>query len=327
MPTELSLSPTLASSHSGGQDRNDLYKNDMKKLLTMKKKITAILVASCVVFFLGSVSVQAAEFFLDAESLEVGVGETFEITAYLNTQDDDINAVEGAVTFPEDLLDVVEVREGSSIVSFWIEDPSVVSKGVVAFSGITPGGFAGARGKIVSVVFETKKEGVGTIGFENMIALINDGKATLASTTVSPLRLSVTSTADPKDLEIFAVEEDKAPPEIFIPTISLFPDIKKDKYFLVFSTQDKLSGIDYYEITEGNRRSKIAESPYLLRRQNLDVDISIKAVDKSGNERIAIVPASNPQVVWYQDTSNLGIIIVIVTMLYLLWRLRKKKRL
>jgi len=299
----------------------------MKKILTLNTKITTTIITLYALFVLGAMPALAAEFFLDAESLEVGVGQTFEVTAYLNTQEDDINAVEGLISFPGELLEVVEVREGSSIVSFWVEEPEATSKESIGFSGIIPGGFAGVKGKVVSIVFESKKEGSGAIEFENMTALINDGEATPASVSSLPLRLVVTNTANPKDLEEFAVSEDKAPPEIFTPTVSLLPDIKKNKYFLVFSTQDKLSGIDYYEIKEGNRRTKVVESPYLLRRQNLDVDIAVTAVDKSGNERIAMIPARNPQVVWYQDTSKLIIIIVITTILYLLWKLRKKKHL
>ena len=297
----------------------------MKKIITTHEKIVTLFIAFCALFFLSITPALAAEFFLSAKSLEVGVGEAFEVTTYINTENEDINAVEGFIVFPEELLEVVEIREGSSIVSFWVEEPRVASKESVSFSGIVPGGFAGEKGKIISVVFKSKKEGSGIIGFENMSALINDGIPTSASVTSSELRLLVSDTADPKDAELFAVKEDTAPPEIFTPIISMFPEIKKDKYFLVFSTQDKLSGIDYYEITEGNRRPKVVESPYLLRKQNLDVDITVRAVDKSGNQRIVKIPARNPQVPWYQDSSNLVIIIVIATVLYLLWRLRKKK--
>ncbi len=322
-----SPSLTLVLLPSGGQGSVELYNNNMNKLLTRNINIATMVISWCVLFFLSMTPALAAEFFLDAESLEVGVEETFEVTAYINTEAEDINAVEGAIVFPDELLNVIEIREGSSIVSFWLENPDKVSRNRIEFSGIIPGGFGGLKGKVVSIVFSSKKEGEGIIGFENMGALLNDGVPTSALVSTSALRLSVSKDAPSEDLGVFNVSEDTAPPEIFTPIVSLLPDIKKNTYFLVFSTQDKSSGIDYYEVAEGNRRGKIIESPYKLRKQNLDVDIVVKAVDKSGNERIAIVPARNPQVVWYQDQLNLVIIIVTVILLYVIWRLRKKKHL
>jgi len=57
------------------------------------------------------------------------------------------------------------------------------------------------------------------------------------------------------------------------------------KYFLVFSTQDKGSGVDHYEVREG-RFGGFSEvsSPYILKYQSLDKKIFVKAIDKFGNE-------------------------------------------
>ena len=66
------------------------------------------------------------------------------------------------------------------------------------------------------------------------------------------------------------------------------------KYFLVFATQDKGSGIDHYEVSEDNGASFIpAVSPYLLKNQSLDTKIIVKAFDKKGNEKIAEVEMGN----------------------------------
>jgi len=65
------------------------------------------------------------------------------------------------------------------------------------------------------------------------------------------------------------------------------PAIFDGKYFIVFYTTDKETGVDYYMVKEGEREWKIAKSPYLLENQNLDEEIKVKAVDRAGNETIA----------------------------------------
>ena len=52
-------------------------------------------------------------------------------------------------------------------------------------------------------------------------------------------------------------------------------------------------GIARYEVCEGSKRKcALAESPYLLKNQKLNKNIFIKAVDKNGNERIAMIAAA-----------------------------------
>jgi len=88
---------------------------------------------------------------------------------------------------------------------------------------------------------------------------------------------------------------DSTPPEDFKPEIGRDPAIFEGKYFLSFATIDATSGVDYFEVKEGKRDFKRAESPYLLEDQSLESKILVKAVDKAGNERIAeIIPPAKP---------------------------------
>jgi len=102
------------------------------------------------------------------------------------------------------------------------------------------------------------------------------------------------------------------------------------KYFLVFATQDKKSGIAHYEVQE-NRRQKIesrkwieTESPYILKDQELRSYIFVKAVDKAGNERIAVVEPRYP-IKWYEMYEIWGIIIVMIFIGYIFWKILKSK--
>ena len=56
---------------------------------------------------------------------------------------------------------------------------------------------------------------------------------------------------------------------------------------------------------------RAAESPYLLENQKLNKNIFVKAVDKNGNERIAILPPKKARV-WYKDYAILAILMLAV---------------
>jgi len=55
------------------------------------------------------------------------------------------------------------------------------------------------------------------------------------------------------------------------------------QYFLIFSTTDKGSGVDYYTIKEGTNLTNNAQSPYILQDQTQEDTIIITAYDKAGN--------------------------------------------
>ncbi|MEW5805156.1 MAG: cohesin domain-containing protein [Patescibacteria group bacterium] len=267
-----------------------------------------------------AISAQAVEISIDSENQTIDVGEQFEAGLFLNTEDEDINAIEGAITFPTDLLELKEIKSGNSIINFWIEEPKITSENRVVFSGIIPGGFQEKRGLIFSMIFEARTEGNSVIEIQSIRALRNDGQGTETKTTVANLQFVILKQAPPFKLAP-AEKKDIDIPETFEPIVANDPTIFDGKYFLVFTTQDKLSGIDYYQVKE---RSQLllfrlfapdwrrAPSPYLLRDQSLKSEIYVKAVDKAGNERIVKLAPEN-KISWYQDYSLWFIIILSVS--------------
>ena len=65
----------------------------------------------------------AAEIFYDADTRKVKANTEFEVGVFLNAESENINAFEGKIIFPHDLLDLKEIRDGNTIVNFWIEKP------------------------------------------------------------------------------------------------------------------------------------------------------------------------------------------------------------
>lgn len=260
----------------------------MKNILKIKHHLIAF-ITLCFVF-LPVVPALAANLFFEGNAKTLVNGQEFSVGVYVNTATDSLNAAEGIITFPINLLKVKEIRDGNSIINFWIDRPSVKQSGTIDFSGIIPGGYQSPRGLLFSIIFQASAIGSGSIAADKVVLLKNDGQGTPASATVSPLSLSVEK-SNSENIPIPIVEKivDRDPPEEFKPDIFQSPDVFDGKWFLVFVAQDKGSGIDHYEVSEGGKESfVIAESPYILESQNLEKEIYVKAVDKNGNERVEV---------------------------------------
>src|SRR3989338_54987 len=284
-------------------------------------------------------SVFATVISFDSKTTQAQVDKNFEVTLFVNTEQENINAFEGKIIFPNDLLDLKEIRDGNTIVNFWVERPHKEQgirdkeQGGIVFSGITPGGYEGEKGLLFSAVFRALREGDGVLEVKDVKALLNDGKGTPARLSLSPFKFIVSKEDPLVPGLLIPAPEDIEPPESFKPEIARDHAIFDGKWFLVFATQDKSSGVDHYEIKES--RQKIftlfqkwvpAESPYILSDQELRSFVFVKAVDKAGNERIAKINPQNP-LGWYENYENWLIIIlglvIAVSVLQKIWQKKK----
>jgi hypothetical protein len=274
-------------------------------------------------FFFLPLTSRAAVLYLDPGTGTRGSGDIFTVKIKIDPEGDCINAAESALDFTPN-LEFVDFSTANSIFSLWIQRPGKESSGEINgknkldFSGGIPGGFCGATegdigetNIIAEAVFMVREnaEGLGNLTFnQNTKVLLNDGKGSeavlkLSGASFSLERGKATSTNDwtPR------IEEDKVMPEQFILEIQNTPSVFNGKYFAVFSTTDKQSGIDHYEISEEkikNNKSfwdrllsrlafknnnfpwQRAEAPYLLKDQSLESVITVRAIDKAGNERV-----------------------------------------
>ena len=255
----------------------------------------------------------SAEVRLYSHKTEVKSGEQFIMDVIVQSESL-LNAVEGRLVFPENMLEVLEINDGGSVVNFWAERPHLESGGALLFSGITPGGFSGPNNHLLSVLFEAKIPGQAEIRLERIRILENDGAGTEITVLARPTAVLI-EPGDSKVRKEFV--EDYEPPENFTPSITNDPTVFEGKYFLVFSTQDKISGIDRYEVKEGNwgfyRR---AESPYPLSDQSLSKKIFVRAIDKAGNQRISVINTTlkNSR---YKEAVIFGIMLVLSLVLFL----------
>ena len=275
----------------------------------------------------------AAELNLTAQNQELATGQQFQVDLKVNTENEDVNAIEGKIIFSKDLLELEEIRDGNSVINFWIEEPKLEQAGMIGFSGIVPGGFRETKGFLFSAVFRTKSSGSGVIQISDAKVLLNDGKGTEAKTTISNFQFSISEKIQAGQPVVQPVK-DTSPPEVFNPEISSNSEIFNGKWFLVFATQDKGSGIDYYQIMEsaqfGSFKSlfsknswTLANSPYLLQDQTLRSNILVKAVDKAGNQRIMKINPKNSLQLY--ENYLVWIIIILGIIVYIIWKIKKRK--
>lgn len=124
---------------------------------------------------------------------EIEAGQEFTVDIVLDTKGENLNSVEGKITFSDDQLDVVKIDLQDSVVNFWFQQPTsaVLSfSGIeerfaeIAFSGLILGGLATDGAKIFSVTFKDKAVGEGMVEFLDTRVLLNDGEGTLAEVNI-----------------------------------------------------------------------------------------------------------------------------------------------
>jgi hypothetical protein len=267
------------------------------------------------VWFFPTIPAFAAQTFFTLDQKEVRVGNEINVGVFLNTENRDINAVEGKILFPEGVLALKQIKDGNSILNFWVEKPAA-RNGEIKFSGIIPGGYQNKKGLIFSLVFVPKQTGSLSLVMQNMHVLLNDGNGTEVNTTVSNLSFIVLDPL-PEKAPVVVENKDAVIPEVFEPIITSDPNVFEGKNILVFTTQDKESGIDHYLVCEGEKECVRAESPYLLKNQYLNKEITVLAVDKNGNTRTVSLPAQK-ELLWYQDRVFVGSLIAISLLMLLL---------
>ncbi|MDP3956568.1 MAG: cohesin domain-containing protein [bacterium] len=285
--------------------------------MSISIKITAFFVFYVLLF--AAVPVFASNLFLGSDTNQIVVGDEFMVSLLLNTEDG-INALEGRVVFPLELLEVKDISDGNSLVNFWVERPQGGSE--IVFSGITPGGWKGTEGMIFSITFKAIKEGNGNINLLGARALLNDGAGTPSPLSTAGFELAI-SPRGGETKKVFPVKKDQEPPETFKPEITADQNLFDGQWFLVFAAADKGLGMAHYEVRESRQRVfsflapwHNAESPFVLNDQELRSYVFIKAVDKAGNERIMELPPRQP-LPWYE---NWGIMILIAVLLIAIFR-------
>lgn len=281
-----------------------------------------------VAFFIFIPKAEAAIFSFDSQTDKIRLGDEFTIDLMLDTEKQEINAVEAKILFLLDILELKQISDGNSVINLWAQQPALATDpsgqvGAVSFSGIIPGGYNGYLGKrkILSLFFKAKNNGISAVSVTEERALLNDGLGTAASVAAVNFNFSISSAASPVEMALII---DQERPENFVIHLSNDAGIFQGKWFVVFATQDKKSGINHYEIAESRKNigtdyAKLnwrrAESPQLLSDQSLADFVYVKAVDNQGNEKVSALFPAHPKGD-YKIYLFWGIILILVISLH-----------
>jgi len=275
------------------------------------------------VFFI-AVPTQAATLYIDPNTATLNRGDSVSLNVRLDVDENSnecINTIDAVISYDESVIPV-DVSTGQSILSFWVETPTIHrDTHTITFASGIPNGYCGRvegdpklTNSIATLIFrapglqvgggEERKQAV--IKFlPETTAYLNDGAGTKANLRLldSTLKLNDSIGANITDDWRTIVQSDNIPPEEF--SISLQRDEKtfSGRYYIVFNTTDKQTGIDSYEVMEEplNRLrffdygavnipwEKTETTVYKLKDQSLNSSIRVKAIDKAGNEYVAVL--------------------------------------
>lgn len=272
------------------------------------------------IFFGVSKDSHAASLYIDPILVDVLKADTVTVAVRVDTDEGEcINTVDAVITY-DDTIHAIDVSRGRSILSLWVEEPVINNNArTITFAGGIPNGYCGRipgdpslTNIIVELVFRAPGFSVGRpdsvdagISFApETRVLLNDGLGTQAPLrtiggTINLLQQVGTTTNDSWTIR---VQNDETPPAPFGVELVQNSAVFSGKYYIVFNTQDKQSGIDHYEAIEESREDLYrflwgradapwsrVKSPYVLKDQSLNSVIRVKAVDKAGNERITVL--------------------------------------
>jgi hypothetical protein len=282
------------------------------------------------VSILFAIPVQAAVVSGSVVQQEIQPNDVLEVSFFLDTQGEDVNAIEGTVVVPP-ALEVRDVCDGNSDVTLWIERPALSGDGNVRFAGVIPGGRMDNNLYLFKIHVRAGEADRGVIDIQDLLFLLNDGEGTETRSTFRPLTISVSEDA-PEMPDPPPKARDLEPPESFEPMMIQDPSIADGKHVIAFVTQDKDTGIARYEVFETRRKLTYeedihwveTESPYVLGDQELKSFIFVKATDREGNKRIMRIEPTY-ELAWYEKDDNLAILMLAISVVLALAFVARKK--
>lgn len=304
-------------------------------------------------FFGFFATTSAASLYIDPGQATLNRGDSLSLAVRLDTdeaQGECVNAVDAIISYSEN-IQPVDVTIGESIFYMWVERPVINTKDrTITFAGGIPNGYCGRvigdprlTNVLAEIIFRSPGFSISG-GSDNLTATIdfapestaylNDGQGTKAqlNTYGSIIQMSDRSGATQQNPWQAEVNADVFPPEEF----SIF--LEKDavafsqKFYIVFNTTDKQTGIDQYQVMEepltqfGSFQWGRADapwltvrSPYVLKDQSLNSIVRVRALDKAGNEYIATyIPDSSMRTLSQSQVLTIAVVACVVVVLLLI---------
>lgn len=216
---------------------------------------------------------------------DMQVNDVVILNVYINTDGKEINVIDGSIKIGG-TYEIKSINTGGSVFSLWPVQPSY-SEGKISFVGGTPVGVLGSKLKVFSIAIQPLDAQGVSFSSEDMSMFLNDGSGTrvVAEKMNKDFKI-IASTGESKNELEQILSEDKTSPEDFEIMIGKDDNLFDGKYFATFYSVDNQSGINRYEVLEDGYDWVVSENTYVLRNQNLEGKITVKAIDNADNVRV-----------------------------------------
>lgn len=273
----------------------------------------------------------AATAYLVPDFQTVAVDDIVAVGIYLDTQGMQPNTIEGQIYIDpgSEKIDIAQLSMAGSVLDFWPQNPSLDNSSLITFTGGTPGGFNQSDGLLFKIVFKAKREGQVVFSPANFKAYNNDANATPLGTTFNPLTINILPKVEgvPQDQWLDVISNDNQPPQGLTATIGQDSRLFDGRKFITILATDDQSGLDYFEVKEGDYEPARTGETYVLLDQTESVPIIISAYDKAGNvSRILLTPTAKVQTGPKVVLSWVTLIVVIALMMFIIFNIIKKKK-
>ncbi|MCK5286057.1 MAG: hypothetical protein KAJ58_02415 [Candidatus Pacebacteria bacterium] len=154
----------------------------------MKKIFFSIIFAT--VLLVSANITEAATLYLLPEYKNIDIGQEFFVDVKVNSENDFINAVQSTISFPSNIIEIVDVSKHNSVFNFWIDEPDVEENKII-FIGGTAKGVSGDSLQVLRILCKSIGAGTASIDISESVITANDGKGTNILSTIEKTDIEV----------------------------------------------------------------------------------------------------------------------------------------
>lgn len=168
------------------------------------KNFIPLLTFVFVSFLAFATSASAATLSLSSNADVLHIGDTVEVLVKIDTEGAGINAIQGTLQYPKDILQATQVDKADSVFNFWLQEPSFSNDtGRVTFAGGSTVGSVGKSLQVLKIIFTVKGTGRAELAITDAAITASDGSGTNVLSTIHGLVLnSVPLTGTSSDLSV-----------------------------------------------------------------------------------------------------------------------------
>lgn len=240
----------------------------------------------------------------------------FSVGVQLSTGGVPVNAFDITLTYPSDVTVFKGYTDEGSIKKTWITSPTD-SSGEIHFAGLISGGVDGVYTPdntkaqaipLVTLLFTSKSFGEGDFRVVRSDILKNNGMGSSLTHTISNSTIAVLKDSEGSDKSAKDTVDTELPEPFDISFIKE-NNSSGTPALLIFSTIDKISGIEKYQLQLDDDTWQDVKSPLSVTQNIFTKRVTIRALDYNGNIREAHgeIPG-RVSIVWLYVVVLLGII-------------------